>query len=160
MIVYITNTDDVFFYFSSSSFSFGCFILYRLFVLFFFAAAAAVCYCSDLPITTVHRMILIYFISPVFHISLSDRLFQWFSAVDFFFAIFFPFSMFIRLNSFCFVNVHTLFAYFFRVFTFLHVYRLMFRVHYSFFCSFNGGKSSFCRDFLGFCKKRFMIKII
>lgn len=149
MIVYITNTDDVFFYFSSSSFSFGCFILYRLFVLFLLLLLrfAIVPICQLLLFTEWFWFILFpryftfrfpigYFSGflPLIFFSLFSFLFQcllgW---------ILFVLSMYIRI-----------FAYFFRVFTFLHVYRLMFRVHYSFFCSFNGGKVLFLSWFSGF----------
>lgn len=142
MIVYITNTDDVFFIslpllsLSVALFSTVCLFFFLLLLLLRFAIVPI---CQLLLFTEWFWFILFprYFTFrfPIGYFSGILPLI--FSLFSFLFQcllgwILFVLSMYIRI-----------FAYFFRVFTFLHVYRLMFRVHYSFFCSFNGGKVLF-----------------
>lgn len=116
------------------------------------------CYCSVLPITAQNKSACFFF---QFHKSFPQFYFTVRFPIIFYFSVVLPLvfaiSWFIRLNSIFCQCTYDFCLLSFRVFTFLHV---SFQFWFIIFCSFNGGMSSFCRDFLGFCKKRFLIKII
>lgn len=146
----------MFFYYFSSFISFGFpsllfHILYRLLFCFCFAIVP---FCQLLLRITLLVFFQFHKSFPQFYFTVRFPIFFYFSVV---LPLVFAISWFIRLNSIFCQCTYDFCLLSFRVFTFLHV---SFQFWFIIFCSFNGGMSSFCRDFLGFCKKRFLIKII